>query len=354
MKTSFYYGIPLLASVLFFQSCESDKDPEGQKYESGLLIVNEGGFGAGNGTVTYVDGKSGEVMQNIFKNTEGFAGDVLQSITLTDDRAYLVLNGDNKIEIADESTFSGEATLTAPAIDKPRYIEVIDGKAFISVWGPYDENFSLVDSYVLVVNASNLQPVDTIDTDEGVENLLYNGTYLFASNYNFGSSNTLAIIDPDDNELVDQIQLSAGPAGMVLDKNGKLWVITTGTYQGNDGKLFRVNPTTFAVEDDIDLGVNPGTDLEISPDKSSIIYRAGKNIYSLAIDAEAAPEEPWITVTDAVAPYALGVDPETGEVYFGDAVDYASPGVVYVYSNTGTFKTALTSGICPTQFVFRK
>jgi hypothetical protein len=353
MKTNFYWAVLLLASVLFVQSCDSDDDDDVQEYDEGLLIVNEGGFGAGNGTVTYVDAR-GKVTQNIFKKAEGFAGDVLQSLTVTDDHAYLVLNGDNKIEIADEETFSPENTLTAPAIDKPRYVEVINGKAFISVWGPYDENYTLIDSYVLVVNAETLNPIDTIDTEEGVEHLLYDGNYLFASNYNFGASKTLAVINPADHELVDQIELDWGPADMVLDKNGKLWVITTGTSEGNDGKLFRINPATLAIEDEIELGANPGTDLEISPDKATLIYRVGTGVFKMGIDSEVAPEVAWITVADADTPYALGVDPTTGDVYFGDAVDYASPGVVYIYNADGEFQKSITSGICPTQFVFRK
>jgi hypothetical protein len=353
MKTNFYRAALFLVSVLFVQSCDSDDNDNLAEYDDGLLIVNEGGFGAGNGTVTYVN-ESGTITQNIFKNSEGFAGDVLQSITITDDQAYLVLNGDNKIEITDDETFKLEHTLTAPAIDKPRYIEVIGNKAFISVWGPYDENYMLVDSYVLVVDAETRLPIDTVDTDEGVENLLYDGNYLFASNYNFGSSNTLAVIDPTDNSLVDQVELYWGPADMVLDKNGKLWVITTGTYHGNDGKLFRLNAATLEIEDEIDLGVNPGTDLELSPDKSTLIYHSGTSIFKMDITSDVAPEEAWITATDIDVPYALGVNPTTGDVYFGDAVDYASPGVVYIYNAEGVFQKTITSGICPTQFIFRK
>ena len=175
MKTNFYYAMLLIAGVLFFQSCDSDDDGAAE-YDEGVLIVNEGGFGAGNGTVTHIDDESGKVTQNIFKASEGFAGDVLQSLTVKNEKAYLVLNGDNKIEVADESSFRGQGTITAPALDKPRYIEVIGDKAFISVWGPYDENFSLIDSYVLVVDAQTLQAIDTIDTHEGVENLLFANT----------------------------------------------------------------------------------------------------------------------------------------------------------------------------------
>jgi hypothetical protein len=68
----------------------------------------------------------------------------------------------------------------------------------------------------------------------------------------------------------------------------------------------------------------------------------------------AAPESSLIDAADVVTPYALGVDPVTGEIYFGDALDYASPGKVYIYNSDGTFKTSIASGISPTQFIFRK
>ena len=245
MKINFYSWklLWVVCAVIFLQGCDSDDDQNGGAYQSGVFVANEGGFGSGNATVTFYDPTSKIVAQNIFKNAGGlFAGDVLQSITLDGDNAYLVLNGSNAIEVVNNNTFKTVKTFTAPALDKPRYVEVIDDEAYISVWGPYDENYSLIDSYILVVDAKTYAVIDTIDTDEGVENMLYDGDHLFASNYNFGSSNSLAVIDPTDHSLVDQLTLAEGPAGMTLDVNNKLWVITTGTYEGHDGKLFRINP----------------------------------------------------------------------------------------------------------------
>jgi hypothetical protein len=175
MKTKFTFLLLVFAGIIFLAGCDSDNDPAKKEYNSGVLIINEGKFGGGTGTIDHYDPSSGAISQNIFQNAQGFAGDVLQSLTISDEQAYLVLNGDNKIEIAENTLFAGENTFTAPALDKPRYVEVIDGKAYISVWGAYDEFYSLIDSYVLVMNTQTLQVVDTIDTDEGVENLLYNG-----------------------------------------------------------------------------------------------------------------------------------------------------------------------------------
>ena len=38
-------------------------------------------------------------------------------------------------------------------------LQVVNGKAYISVWGEYDSNFSLVDSYILVVDIKTLTVV---------------------------------------------------------------------------------------------------------------------------------------------------------------------------------------------------
>ena len=331
---------------------DDDAKPKGE-YEHGAFIINEGGFGASNGSVTFLNLDMLETEQNIFHASGSeFAGDVVQSYTVDGDKGYLVINDDNKIEVVNSNTFAPINTITHSDINKPRYIEVIDNKAYISVWGDYDENWSLVDSYVLVYDLTSNAVVKKIDTDEGVENLLYNGKYLFASNFNFGGSNTVAIIDPSTDELVDQVTLDAGPAGMVIDANNDLWVITTGTYN-DDGKLFRMNAETFAIEDEILLNVNPGGDLAITSDKKTLIYHSGSDIYKIAIDAASAPTEPFISSGDIIMPYALSLNPVNNDIYMADAIDYSSPGKVFVFSKDAELKKIIATGISPTQVVFK-
>jgi DNA-binding beta-propeller fold protein YncE len=341
--------------IVWLQGCDSDDDDNVRgEYQSGVLVANEGAFQKSTASVTHFNPETHSLTQNIFKNAAGlFAGDVLQSITLDGDRGYLVLNGSNAIEIVDHNTFKSVATFTDPELDKPRYVQVINGKAYISVWGPYDANFSLIDSYVLVVDTKSLAVVDKIDTDEGVENLLYDGNRLFASNWNYGGSHTLAVINPSANELVDQIELAEGPAGMVMDANNKLWVITTGTFQGNDGKLFRIDPANLTIEDVIELSLNPDTNLAITTDKKNLVYSDGNLIYKISIAETQAPTQPWIVASDVQELYALDINPGNGEVYVGDARDYSSPGKVFVYHEDGSFKESFESGISPTQFIFK-
>jgi YVTN family beta-propeller protein len=352
MKTIFksVLVIALTSISLFFQGCDKAKDPVKGAYQSGVLIANEGGFGSANGDVTYYNSTSNLLEQSIFKSVNGtFAGDVLQSISVEGDDGYLVLNGSNKIEIVDINTLKRKNTFTDLKLNNPRYLKVFDGKAYISVWGPFDSNFALVDSYVLVVDTKTLSVVTTINTNEGVENLLYDGKLLFVSRNGFSGSNALSVIDPSTDKIVKEINLSGEPVAMILDVNNKLWAITT------DGvsKLFRINTSTFAVEQTIEIGSNARGYLAVSPDKKNLIYAIGKAVYKMSIDATAAPIAPLFTASDVIAFYGMDIDPKTGDIYVGDAKDYSSAGSAYIFSADGTFKSKIETGISPNSFVFR-
>jgi hypothetical protein len=352
MKISLSYLMLCAALVVAGCNDEEEKPEPKGKYNDGVLVVNEGQFLSSNASVTFYNPSSNEVEQNIFPVAGGFAGDVAQSLTIKDDKGYLVINEDSKIHVLDAHTFASLSTISDPEIVKPRYVEVIGDKAYISVWGVFADDYSLLDSYVAVYDLKTNTVIKKIDTDEGVENLLYDGKYLYASNYNYGASSTLAVINPADNSLVKQIELAAGPTAIVLDNNKKIWVITTGNFNMGDGKLFKINPNTLQVEQTIELGVNPGMDLSVTPDKKNLIYSANNNIYKISIDASSAPPTPFFIASDVVALYSSSVHPQTGDIYVGEAYNFATEGVVYVYNADGSVKYNFPTGIAPTQFVF--
>lgn len=347
MSTRFFSFIVL--AVLATACSDNDDKPKG-KYEHGAFIVNEGGFGSSNGSVTYYNTTSSEIESSILKVSGNFAGDVAQSITFKDDKGFLVLNGDNKIQVIDANTFENQTTISGSDIVAPRYVEVVGDNAYISVWGPYDANYSLVDSYVLVYNLKTNAVVKKINTDEGTEHLLYNGNYLFATNYNFGASSTLSVINPSDNSLVKEIELAGGPSGMVIDANGKLWVICSDFVSG---KLFRINTSSLAIEQTISIENAPEPDLSITSDKKNIVYAIGKSIYKLSITSTTEATTPFINASNVTTFYSFGVDPDNDEIWIGDALNYVTAGKAYIYNADGSSKTSIDVGISPTQFVFK-
>lgn len=349
--------LKLLALLLFsfttLIGCDDEDDKATRDYKHGAFIINEGGLGAANGSVSFLMPGSHTAEENIFKAAgSDFAGDIVQSYTISGDLGYLVVNDDSKIEVVTANTFESVKTISHADIVKPRYIEIVGNKAYISVWGEYDENYMLTDSYVIVYDLTKNAVVKKIDTDEGVENLIYNGEYVFASSYNFGMANTLTVINPATDEIAKELELNAGPSGMVIDTNGDLWVVTTGSFTGNDGKLFRINSETLTVEQTIDLKSNVGGDLAITSDKMNLVYHNDNAVYKMAIAADGPPSEPLFQAS-ATTPYSLSVDPATNDIYLGDALNYSSPGKIYVYNENGTFIHEIDAGINPTQVVFK-
>src|SRR5690606_30301674 len=90
--------------AVFFLSCNTDDDthqlPEGPvSFEDGIFILNEGIFGQGNSSVSFIDMATGVVSQNIFKSVNGDAlGDTATDMAFFRDHGYVVLNASNTIE----------------------------------------------------------------------------------------------------------------------------------------------------------------------------------------------------------------------------------------------------------------
>lgn len=343
--------IVFVAAIAF--SCSDDNDAPKGKYESGVFVLNEGGSAA-NGSVSFYNSSTSEVEQNILRlNSTSFVGLYPQSITFSGDKGYVIVGGDNRIEVVDANTFESTGTITASEIVSPRYLEVINNKAYISVWGPYDANYSLIDSYVLVYDLETSKVLKKIDTKEGTESLLYNGNYLFAANYNYGASNTVSVINPTDNTLVKEIEVSYGPTGMVIDANNKIWVACVGGYGATSGRLIRINPTTLAIEATVVVPGSLGTDIAVSDDKQSVLYTVDKSVFKLSIGSTTAATDPLFSATAASSIYAFNVNPSNGDIWIADPLAYSTPGKFFIYSSSGTIKASGDTGIAPGQIVFK-
>ncbi|MGC4021550.1 MAG: hypothetical protein QM734_06225 [Cyclobacteriaceae bacterium] len=135
MKTKFNLPFAIIAMVVMI-SCDKNNDVAKGDYQSGVLIVNAGQFGHANGDVTYYNPTSGAIAQNIYNavNEKGksiFAGDDLQSLTVDGNNGYLVNSGGGSIPVVNINTFKLNSTFTDALLVNPRYLAVINGKAYV-------------------------------------------------------------------------------------------------------------------------------------------------------------------------------------------------------------------------------
>lgn len=126
----------LLSASFIFSSCSSDDNDGGPagEFASGVFVVNEGNFQDADGSITHYNSGNGTATQAIYNTTNNGAilGDVVQSMSISGDLAYLVVNNSNKVEVVNANTFESEYTITDVSL--PRYFTTFNGKGYITEW----------------------------------------------------------------------------------------------------------------------------------------------------------------------------------------------------------------------------
>ena len=102
-------------------------------------MINEGNFQDADGSISFINPDDGSVKQDLFGSVNnGLAlGDVVQSMTIDDDFAYVVVNNSNKIEVVNANTFVSEHTIQGLSL--PRYFTTLNGKGYVTEWVNYSD-----------------------------------------------------------------------------------------------------------------------------------------------------------------------------------------------------------------------
>lgn len=330
-------------------ACDPDEPTPVQPYESGVFITHEGAFLGGTGTVSFYNRTVGGLKNDIFgaENNGAALGNILQSMSIANGKAYLVVNNANRIIIADAKTFKFQDSIVGTTL--PRYFLATDNnKAFVSEWGSGGEAGA-----VKVLDLTTKRFTKTIATGKGAERLLQVGTKLWVANVGgFGSDSTVAIIDIATETLSSKINVGVAPNSLVQDANGDIWVLSGNIWSAATGKLVQIRNNTVVATYNVPQGANS---LVTNSAKNTLYFVAGVGIYQK--DLTSTPPSVWVskpTATSAFSsPYGLGIDPKTGNIFCADAKDFNNTGVVYVFNTAKILQDSLKTGIAPSNFWFQ-
>jgi hypothetical protein len=250
--------IGLFTAALAFTSCSDDEGVDIQPilgdFQNGILVINQGGFGTGDASVSFLSDDLSVTENNIYETTNNnLLGDLGQSIAFNDNLAYIILNGSNKIEIVNRYTFESIATIDS-GLANPRYMAFANGKGYVTNWGDAtDPN----DDYVALVDLNSNTITSTIAVVEGPEQIINaNGTLYITNKGGYGFGSSITKIDSNDN--VTNIITSEIPDEIVLDNENNLWVICEGSpsYSGNEtgGSLIKINTSNDVIVKTLDFG----------------------------------------------------------------------------------------------------
>jgi len=97
IKYSLFAYIALMASCIKDNPDENTTDKVVTS-DNGVYILNEGNYLFGNASVSYYDADKSTLQEDIFNGANKRAlGDVAQSMTIANNKAYVVVNNSGKI-----------------------------------------------------------------------------------------------------------------------------------------------------------------------------------------------------------------------------------------------------------------
>ncbi len=347
-------NIVLVSSVLL-SACTKDPEtptptnPGAELFKSGVYIVNEGGFGFGNASIDLFNRDSNKVFNDIFRTVNNRPlGDVAQSMSIVNNKGYIILNGSAKVEVINASNAKSIATITG--FTSPRYMVSKDtSRAFISDW------FS---NTVKEINLTTNTIVRSISVGEGPEGMCIVGNKLYVANcggYNLDS--TISIINLTSNTVEKTLKVGDAPLAIQEDINGNVWVLCRGSY-GSDfaiidddtkGALVKINSQNDVISATFEIGVlgDHPDKIKMNAAKNTMYFLSSYNflsgVYKFSITDVAAPTTAFISGYY----YGLGYDKVNDELYLTDAVDFKQNGFVKRYSSNGTLINTYSVGVIP-------
>ncbi|MFY0627423.1 MAG: hypothetical protein JXR07_14070 [Reichenbachiella sp.] len=348
-----------LIAALFLFSCEDENMAPDLPVvgEEGFYVVNEGGWGHGNTSISYFNKLTGSIVNDIYylANNNTPLGDQAQSMSILDTLGYISVQNSGKIEVVDINSFQSVTTIDEDIVS-PRYIVGYNSdKAYVSDWG---DGFS---SFVRVIDLTTNEVTKSISTGAGTNQLLIHDDKLYAVNAGgFDRDNTMVIINTSTDELVNTIELGDNPNSLQIDADGNIWVLCGGytAYDENwnvdlenstKGSLIQLNSSGQELLNLSLAEFSKPDHLSITQDGQSLFYLYNSGIYKIDITASELPTTPFIDKSF----YGLGIDPVNGNIIGCEAPDFTSAGNVIQYAEDGSMIETISVGIAPNNITYK-
>lgn len=337
------------ASMLLFNvSCSTDSSYEETidgtvRFDSGVLITNEGGFTTTTSEVSYVSNNLATVFNKIYgaSNNNEPLGKVLQSMGFNGDRAYLVSNLPNKIEIVNRFTFKKQTTVTAN-LDGARYIAFSGNQYYVT-----NSNFTTLKRKLNVYNISDNSFVKSIDLTNAAEKVVEASGSIVVQSDGVGydaswnpipTGYTVTVVNPTTNTISKTVNLpTEGIIKDLISYKGNAYVLVSGD---TNSFIYKINTTNGTYETTTLTAMPKVQKLRADNDRFYFITNTNK-IYAMTIGSSTVPTKIIATAVGDV----YGFDVIDGKIFAADA-SYTTDGKVNVYDAVnGTLLRNFTAGI---------
>jgi hypothetical protein len=352
MKKLFF----LFLALVLIWGCKKTKNQDLFSLGSGILILNQGNFTYGNASVSYLRLQDQTVFQDLFFSVNNFRlGDVAQSAIAHANKIFIVVNNSGKILVVDNETFEYDGVITG--LVSPRYIlPISDSLALVS---------DLYSTQLTLINLFNYNIESKFEVGYSTERMILYENYAFIVNWNNGWF--LLRLNLQDFS-VQKLKINYQPNSLVVDKFGRIWVLSDGgLWQGADTLTF---PTLTVVEPDSfvilrnfqfdSLNISPSNlCINASGDTLYFLVSAWQptvnpafGIYRMSVNDTALPDKPFIPQNQHTF-YELNFLTEKNWLAVTDAKDFIRPGNVLIFTTNAKLVFNIQAGIIPGFVMFK-
>lgn len=333
-----------LAFTTILASCHKDKvnpiiidPPMGQR--AGLYVLNQGGIGHNNSTLTYYDYTTKALVPDQFTvaNTAKL-GDTGNDMGIYGSKLFIVVNNSSLVDIVNAKTSKLIKQITL--INQPRSVVFYKSNAFVT---SYDGTVSVIDTTSLAITK-------TITVGSNPEQMAIANGKLYVANsggFDLTPAKTVSVIDLTTLTETKKITVIADPVSVTVDAYNNIYVLSYGDYD-------KVVPGLTIIDSNTDLvksqpPVSLGYSIPIFAQGDFVYYPTADNKIAV-YNAKTQTASSANFITDGTAlkiPFAIAGDPATGEIFITDAVDYSSNGTLYAFDKTGKKEYSIGVGISP-------
>jgi YVTN family beta-propeller protein len=340
------YILIALAFATLLASCRKDKTnpttetPTAER--AGIYILNQGGYGKNNSTLTYYSYTSKTLTADQFSvaNTTQL-GDVGNDLGIYGSKMYIVVNNSNLIYITDSKT---SKVIKQIALTQPRNVVFYKANAFVT---SYNGTVSVIDTASLTITK-------TITVGPNPEQMAVSNGKLYVANsggYDPTPATTVSVIDLVTLAEVKKVTVIANPTSVVADAYDNVYVLSFGNFADIQAGLTIINAKTDVVRSSpiVSLGYN----IPIYAQGDFVYYATADNKIA-AYNAKTQTLSSANYVTDGTTldmPFSISGDPQTGEIFVGTAPSYSANGSLVAFDRTGKKEYAIATGVIPGKIV---
>jgi len=311
----------------------------------GAFILNNGEWKGNNANLAYYNTSKKEFTDQVFfKMNDQKLGELAQDMAIYNGKIYITVTGSNKIFITDLKLqlLKTLSPMKGNQPQEPRYILPHNGKIYVTTQS----------ASVLCIDPASME----IEKEENViawpEQMAVVNNRLYVTNSR-KPNNKISVIDLATFKVVDEIEVEVNPEKITSDKNGNIYVISTGDYETIKPAFQKIDPNTKEVTV---IGTDVATQMKVNGDKIYFIYKdpfvwdAASLLYYYDITEAKVVKESFVNVpknVDLKDANSISIDPTNGDIYISTS-DYTTKGSMYIFSKDGSYISKLgTEGINP-------